>query len=231
MKIAYLYSNVWGQPTLQDWLPVTNMPENMVQGVRLGRKHAMGQVPVSLWLTPMPPSDTPVLHRSLFVNWRRPYILEAFPSVKAMTVLDRSQLKAKTVEKLYLSRHGAPDVSVSEDAVLLVFDLHTGRGEREVSTDLHGRMYFNSPEFYQKYVVYHAATYSVGVMVLQPGFVGMFQLEKMTEKFKLIYTKKDGVFIAPDIELVATEPVTQVFFDAFPEPVLAAKTTFLRGKQ
>ncbi len=195
MEIAFLSSNHWRQPVLKGWLPVSYIPEDLIYGVPLGRKFPAGQYPVTLWLDPMP-RDEPILHRSVFVNWGRQYVQDAFPNV--------TEGRGRVTDRVVLSKYESTTAPAGEDAVLLIFDLHSGKNQAANSP--HGAINFQAPSFQRTLLIHHLQTYPIGVVEIQPGFVASFRLEKSVETFKVIYTKKDGVFIAPDVDLVETEP-------------------------
>lgn len=189
MQIVLLKSNTWGNPTLQDWVPIVHSGYFKGMGVHLGRPDHEGKYPLELWLDLRP--EGPNVQWSWFRNWGRPFLEEAEPQAFG-EVTDVLALVSKSKEEF------------AADAILLLVDLHSGKKPHEkLEDDFHGAFV---PEMKAASRVFHLsqqAHYPVGMLVIYPGYQAQVQAEGAWSTYTLTYPSAErGVFLIPNSPVI-----------------------------
>lgn len=189
MQIVLLKSNGWGNPTLQDWVPIAHHGSMKGMAVQLGRQDEKKEYPLELWLDIRP--EGPKVTWSWFRNWGRPFIEEAEPQDFG-TVSDVLALVSKSHEKF------------AADGILLLVDLHVGKKPHQnLQENFHGKFVPQTKDASRVFQLSQQVNYPLGMLVVYPGYQAIVQAEGAWSTYTLTYPSAErGVFLIPHSPII-----------------------------
>lgn len=202
MQIVYLKNNTWGNPTLQNWVPVVHNGSFKGMGVRLGRPDQKGEYPLELWLDLR--AEGPEVQWSWFRNWNRPF-------------LEQAELQDFGEISDVLALVGKSHEEFSADGVVLLVDLHSGKNpHRDLSERCQGAFIPATKNASRVFHLSQHPHYPVGALVIYPGYQATVQAEAAWGTYTLTYPSAEhGVYLIPQNPVLLGGPSVMGHYHAY----------------